>query len=239
MADLQVALKQKLVQQLEVIYEDVTINRAFETLAVELLKLMRLDKEIEHPKPYSNNWDENDVILITYGDSVITEGEKPLNTLKTFMDQCLGDTVNSVHILPFFPYSSDDGFAVIDYSSVNESLGGWQDISDIAKDRRLMSDLVINHCSSRSAWFQNFIRGEGTGSDYFFTACPEDDLSNVVRPRTSPLLRETETKKGIKHVWCTFSHDQVDFDFRNPEVLKAFVKIIRQYMDAGLSLIHI
>ncbi|MBE1300727.1 MAG: alpha-amylase [Alteromonadaceae bacterium] len=236
MADLQVALKQKLVQQLEVIYEDVTINRAFETLADELLQLMRLDKEIEQPKPYSNNWDENDVILITYGDSVITEGEKPLNTLKTFMDKCLGDTVNSVHILPFFPYSSDDGFAVIDYSSVNESLGGWQDVSDIAKDRRLMSDLVINHCSSRSAWFQNFVRGEGTGSDYFFTASPEDALSNVVRPRTSPLLRETETKKGIKHVWCTFSHDQVDFDFRNPEVLKAFVKIIRQYMDAGVTI---
>ena len=85
-----------------------------------------------------------------------------------------------------------------------------------------MSDLVINHCSSRSAWFDNFLKGKGQGSDFFFTALPDDDLSEVVRPRTSPLLKEVETATGKKFVWCTFSHDQVDFDFRNPEVLKAF-----------------
>src|SRR5690606_30437812 len=118
-----------------------------------------------------------------------------------------------------FPYSSDDGFSVIDYSSVNEALGSWQHIRDIAADYRLMSDLVINHCSARSAWFDNFIKGEGQGSDFFYTASPDDDLSAVVRPRTSGLLRETPTAKGVQHVWCTFSHDQVDFDFRNPEVL--------------------
>jgi sucrose phosphorylase len=174
--------------------------------------------------------------MITYGDSLLKADEKPLVTLKHFMDKYLGDSVNSVHILPFFPYSSDDGFSVIDYSSVNESLGGWDEIQAIAKDRRLMSDLVINHCSSRSAWFDNFIKGEGIGHDFFYTASPEDDLSEVVRPRTSDLLRETKTGKGTQHVWCTFSHDQVDFDFRNPEVLKSFVDIIRLYLDRGVKI---
>ncbi len=236
MADLLDALRHKLKQQLEVIYEDVTINRPYEVLADQLISIMRLDQEIQQPRIQQNNWDQNDIVLITYGDSVITEGEKPLHTLKEFMDCYLQDTINSVHILPFFPYSSDDGFAVIDYSSVNESLGSWDDIEQIAEDRRLMSDLVINHCSSRSAWFQNFVKGEGTGVDYFFTAQPEDDTSEVVRPRTSPLLRETETLKGTKYVWCTFSHDQVDFDFRNPDVLNAFVTIIRQYLDSGVRI---
>lgn len=236
MTELLEQLKHKLQQQIEVIYDGVNINRSYEKLTDELIEVMRLEREIQKPTPHSNNWDESDVILITYGDSVVRDDEHPLKTLRQFMDKYFGDTINSVHILPFFPYSSDDGFAVIDYSSVNESLGDWRDIEDIAKDRRLMSDLVINHCSSRSAWFQNFIRGEGTGSDYFFTASPDDDLSEVVRPRTSPLLRETETPRGTEYVWCTFSHDQVDFDFRNPEVLIAFTKIIRQYLDSGVRI---
>lgn len=236
MSELLNNLKHKLQQQLEVIYEGITLNRSYEQLSDELIALMRLEDEIKQPGFFQNNWDEGDVILITYGDSVVRDNEHPLQTLRSFMDKYFGNTINSVHILPFFPYSSDDGFSVIDYSSVNEALGDWKDIENIAGDRRLMADLVINHCSSRSAWFQNFIKGEGPGSEYFFTASPDDDLSQVVRPRTSPLLRETETARGLEHVWCTFSHDQVDFDFRNPDVLLAFVSIIRQYLDSGVRI---
>jgi len=229
-------LQEKLEHQLAVIYKDIDLSLGYPELAQQLLEIMRVGADFVEPVPYENHWSEKDTILITYGDSVIKEGEKPLNTLQKFMDTHLGDTVNSVHILPFFPYSSDDGFSVIDYSSVNESLGDWQDISDIASKRKLMADLVINHCSARSAWFENFLKGEGKGHDYFFEADPDDDLSKVVRPRTSPLLREVETANGTKYVWCTFSHDQVDLDFRNPEVLKTFVSIIRQYLDAGVKI---
>ena len=166
-------------------------------------------------------------MMITYGDSVIQEDEKPLGTLKQFLERYCVNTINKVHILPFYPYSSDDGFSVIDYSTVNQSLGDWSDVNDLAAEYGLMFDLVINHCSARSRWFQNFIKGSGTGSDFFFTAHLDDDLSKVVRPRTSPLLKETKTEHGNEHVWCTFSHDQVDFDFRNPNVLLSFVCNIR------------
>ncbi|MBU2883367.1 alpha-glucosidase C-terminal domain-containing protein [Psychrosphaera sp. B3R10] len=236
MNDAVTELSQKLEHQLGLIYADVTLDRSIQEFRQQLLDEMRLGAEVKSPVPFANHWDEKDMILITYGDSVIQLGEKPLKTLDGFMDKHFGSSINSVHILPFFPYSSDDGFSVIDYSSVNESLGDWSDISAIAGKRKLMSDLVINHCSSRSVWFENFIKGEGKGSDYFFTAQPDDDLSAVVRPRTSPLLRETETAQGTKHVWCTFSHDQVDLDFRNPDVLIAFVSIIRQYLDAGVCI---
>ena len=230
------ALKNKLIQQLNVIYKDVPLTTSSELLSEQLIQLMRLDELCFTPVAYQNHWSQEDVVVITYGDSLLKADEKPLVTLQHFINRYLGESVNSVHILPFFPYSSDDGFSVIDYSSVNESLGDWSDIQAIAKDRRLMSDLVINHCSSRSAWFDNFIKGEGIGHDFFYTASPDDDLSDVVRPRTSDLLRETETGKGTQHVWCTFSHDQVDFDFRNPDVLKSFVSIIRLYLDMGVKI---
>lgn len=232
------ALKQKVEQQLNTIYQDVELNIELKDLAQRLIKLMDIPDNCAAVQPFDNHWSEQDIIMITYGDSVMQADERPLTTLANFIDSYL-DCINSVHILPFFPYSSDDGFAVIDYSSVNESLGNWQDISAIAQKKRLMSDLVINHCSSRSLWFENFIKGEGQGCDYFFTADPNADLSDVVRPRTSPLLRETETANGTQYVWCTFSHDQVDFDFRNPDVLTEFVKIIRQYLDVGVNIFRL
>lgn len=232
-------LTTKLTQQLSTIYQDVKLNESYEDIAQALLVIMDLLSLKVMPEPFTNHWSEKDIILITYGDSIISDSQPPLKTLKTFLDETIENTINSVHILPFFPYSSDDGFAVIDYSSVNESLGSWQDIKAISSRYNLMSDLVINHCSSRSAWFDNFVKGEGQGSDFFFTALPDADLSKVVRPRTSPLLKEVETGQGKKYVWCTFSHDQVDFDFRNPEVLKAFTSIIKQYLDAGVKIFRL
>lgn len=209
------------------------------SLTDALISLMRLEAVTERPVPHQNHWDQGDAIMISYGDALHAEGETELNTLYRFLnDECEG-LINGVHILPYFPYSSDDGFAVEDFYEVRESAGNWEDIRRISADYRLMSDLVINHCSGESEWFKNFVKGEGTGHDYFFTASPDDDLSDVVRPRTSPLLREVETAEGVKHVWCTFSHDQVDLDFRNPEVLKEFTKIIRHYLDQGVNIFRL
>ncbi|MHC6648193.1 sugar phosphorylase [Alteromonas sp. HB246098] len=234
-------LHDKVKHHLESIYADVALDVSYETLATELMNTIGIQQQtdIASPKSHHNYWDEDDIIMITYGDSVIDDDERPLVTLNKFLHRYCKNTVNNVHILPFFPYSSDDGFSVIDYSTVNESLGSWDDIEAIAADYGLMTDLVINHCSARSAWFDNFVKGEGPGSDFFFTADPSDDLSMVTRPRVSPLLRETETANGTKHVWCTFSHDQVDFDFRNPKVLLAFIDIIKLYIDKGAKIFRL
>ncbi|MBJ2128282.1 alpha-amylase [Alteromonas sp. IB21] len=234
-------LHDKVKHHLESIYADVALDVSYETLATQLLNTIGIQQEtdIASPQSHHNYWDEDDIVMITYGDSIVEEGERPLVTLNKFLHRYCKNTVNNVHILPFFPYSSDDGFSVIDYSTVNEALGSWDDIEAIAKDYGLMTDLVINHCSARSAWFDNFIKAEGPGSDFFFTADPTEDLSMVTRPRVSPLLRETETADGTKHVWCTFSHDQVDFDFRNPKVLLAFIDIIKLYIDKGAKIFRL
>ncbi|GFD70509.1 sugar phosphorylase [Alteromonas sp. KUL106] len=234
-------LHDKVKHHLESIYADVELDVSYETLATQLLNTIGIQQQtdIASPQSHHNYWDEEDIVMITYGDSIIDVDERPLVTLNKFLHRYCKNTINNVHILPFFPYSSDDGFSVIDYSTVNEALGSWEDIEAIAKDYGLMTDLVINHCSARSVWFDNFIKGEGPGSDFFFTADPADDLSMVTRPRVSPLLRETETADGTKHVWCTFSHDQVDFDFRNPKVLLAFIDIIKLYIDKGAKIFRL
>ena len=232
-------LSDRIQLHLDAIYHDNPLDADLAGLAQDLMVLMGLDSGAVPPERHVNHWDQRDAIVITYGDSIVAEGEKPLRTLKRFLDERVRGRLTGVHILPFYPWSSDDGFAVLDYSSVNEALGDWQDIDRISADYRLMADLVINHCSSRSLWFENFLKGRDPGSDYFYTTSPDEDLSGVVRPRTSPILKEVITPQGEQHVWCTFSHDQVDLDFRNPEVLKQFVSIIRHYLDHGVRIFRL
>jgi sucrose phosphorylase len=184
-------------------------------------------------------WSQKDALLITYGNSIIDGAHKPLDLLSDFLGTYLDGTLNAVHILPFFPYTSDDGFAVSDFRSVNPQLGDWADISRIANDFTLMSDLVLNHVSSQGEWFNAYRQGQAPYDKFFFEASPEDDLRDVVRPRTTPLLQEVETANGIKHVWCTFSHDQIDLDFCNPEVLLEFLRIIRLHVDNGVQIIRL
>lgn len=224
---------------LQAIYQDDLPEISLSDLGDDIIKLMRLDQHFFDSLPHKNNWDQSDIVLITYGNSVQRQGEAPLKTLYRFLNDEVKGYINGVHILPFFPYCSDDGFAVMDYYEVNKALGDWDDIEKIARDYRLMADLVINHGSSSGEWFKNFIKGDGPGHDYFYTTAADTPISQVVRPRTSPLLRETETQDGIKYVWCTFSHTQVDFDFRNPQVLKEFIQIVRFYLDKGIRIFRL
>jgi len=184
-------------------------------------------------------WSQKDALLITYGNSIIDGAHKPLDLLYDFLGTYLDGALNAVHILPFFPYTSDDGFAVSDFRSVNPQLGDWPDINRIADDFTLMSDLVLNHVSSQGEWFNAYRQGQTPYDKFFFEAAPDDDLRDVVRPRTTPLLRKVDTSSGEKHVWCTFSHDQIDLDFRNPEVLLEFLRIIRLHVDNGVQIIRL
>ncbi|WP_148863963.1 alpha-amylase family glycosyl hydrolase [Marinobacter fonticola] len=186
------------------------------------------------PSSHRNNWSAGSAMLITYGDTVRRDNEAPLHTLTEFCKAHFTGMISTVHVLPFFPYSSDDGFAVMDYTTVNPSLGQWEDLTELSRHFMVMTDLVINHCSSRSLWFENFKACREPGRRYFIEVSPDEDVRAVVRPRTSPLLRAVETVEGEKHVWCTFSHDQVDLDFSNPDVLLEFIGIMKLYMDRGM-----
>jgi len=181
-----------------------------------------------------SKWDQSDVMMITYGDSIISPNRKPLRDLNNFLVREMRDTLSSVHVLPFNPYSSDDGFSVIDYYAVNPELGTWEDLMSISENFDMMADLVVNHCSSESRWFKNYLAGRDPGRDYFINGLEYEDLSLVIRPRSTPLLTKVETVDGERHVWCTFSEDQVDLNYKNPEVLLEIIRIIRYYIEQGI-----
>ena len=225
-------LNKRLLHHLDIIYPDHDTEKLAKAIIAAYWPNKTQNKPLKNPKqPSFFQWDEADNILITYGDSIIQDGKHDLQTLKAFLDKHLRDEINGVHILPFFPYSSDDGFAVMDYKAVNEKLGNWKDIATIGTDYKLMSDLVLNHASSRGTWFGGYLSGDPDYKNFFFTANPDDDISQVVRPRPSPLLTSFDTHDGIKHLWCTFGPDQVDLNFANPKVLIAFIEIMRLYID--------
>ncbi len=182
---------------------------------------------------------EKDAVLITYGDQFKGKGLPPLSNLLDFYQTYLVEIINTVHILPFFPYSSDDGFAVVDYYQVDPNLGSWDDIVALKQDCNLMFDAVINHISSQSDWFQDFLRWELPYRDYFICADPETDLSGVVRPRTQPLLTSVETAEGTRHVWTTFSADQVDLNYANPAVLLEIIAVLFFYIEKGAKIIRL
>lgn len=181
-----------------------------------------------------------DVVLITYGDTIREQGIKPLRTLHKFYNEYLKGLINSIHILPFHPCTSDDGFSVVDYYKIDTSLGDWSDIEELGVDAHLMFDAVVNHVSKSSPWFQGYLAGDEQYANWFIDVDPDEDLSMVTRPRASPVLSEYVGADGqTYHIWTTFSDDQIDLNVKNPEVLLALLRVLLLYVTKGAKYIRL
>lgn len=180
-----------------------------------------------------------DVMLITYGDQVREPGIPPLRTLAGFCERHLRGMVSAVHLLPHYPYTSDDGFAVTDYRAVNPDLGTWEDVAALGRAFDLMFDAVFNHLSAQSGWFTRFLADDPAFRDFFVTVEGNPDLSQVVRPRALPLLTEFASASGPRRVWTTFSADQVDLNVRNPAVLLALLDTLLFYVARGARFLRL
>jgi len=220
-------------ERLEILYSKEDAKKAYEGVKKLIKKYkMRIKSEEYHLS-------EKDTILITYGDQVQCINEAPLETLKNFLDNHLKGVVNSVHILPFYPYSSDDGFSVINYSEVDPKLGSWREVEAISEHYRLMVDGVINHISQYSDWFKAYLARDEEYKNFFWDVDPSVDLSMVVRPRATPLLSEFVDVEGkIHNIWTTFSRDQVDLNYSNYKVLLAVLDALFYYVEKGSTLIR-
>ena len=230
--------EQRLYEHLSIIYGEDQASSYTERLYKILIKFGQ-----DHPKlrdhAEQERISERDTILITYGDMVQEDGKTPLQTLAELLMDTLAGVVSTVHILPFFPYSSDDGFAVIDYQKVNPDLGTWDDIRHIRTEFRLMFDAVINHVSAESEWFQGFLRDDPKYRHYFTVIEEGADLSMVFRPRSSPLLTPVQTSAGEKLVWTTFSADQIDLNYKSPELLFDILNTLLFYVSNGAEFVRL
>lgn len=183
--------------------------------------------------------DQRTALLITYGDQVQSETETPLRTLAQFLDAHARQLISAVHLLPIYPSSSDDGFSVMDYYAVDETLGTWGDVARVGTHFDLMLDAVINHASAQGEWFRGFLRNLAPYNHYFFTVPPDFDTSHVIRPRALPLLTEFETAAGKRLVWTTFSADQVDLNYANPELLLQILDVLLFYVAQGARFLRL
>lgn len=206
-------------------------------LAAELESLYRSGRDLPRR---DSLWSEQDIVLITYADQLREEAGSPLSALRRFLrDHQLDRALSCVHLLPFCPYTSDDGFSVTDYLAVDPASGSWSDIESLSDSFELMFDLVLNHSSQQHQWFQRFLERDPDHADFYIEQDPNTDLSGVVRPRSLPLLTKFESAEGPIHVWTTFSPDQVDLNYGNPRVMLEMLRTLVEYARRGARIIRL
>ncbi|NIZ19166.1 sugar phosphorylase [Entomospira culicis] len=182
---------------------------------------------------------EKNIYLIAYADSIYTKDESPFLTLNRFLEDQTANTISDIHLLPFFPFTSDDGFSVVDYLAINPAYGNWHDLQTLGKRYRLMFDFVVNHISQSSDWLKGYLAEEHPYRHYFIEKEAGFDYSCVVRPRTSPLFHAFNTNNGSKDLWTTFSQDQVDLNYHYPPLLMHMSDILLTYVERGASSIRL
>lgn len=200
---------------------------------------------IEAPGKSESLYSEKDTFLITYADQFIAKNQTPLQALNSFANDDLEGLVNIVHILPFYPWTSDDGFSPIDYKEVEETYGSWQDIEDFPQ--KLMVDCVFNHVSSENPYFQQALAGDKKCEAMFHVVDKEtyesqdfqENVNKVVRPRTSPLFTPYSFNGVEKYVWTTFSADQIDTNMENVDMLKYILESFFLYIDKGANYLRV
>jgi glucosylglycerate phosphorylase len=238
----------KLKEKLEILYGEKQSKKSYKEIE-RLLKVYYAHKTpemIDWEKGFenANRLSEKDAILITYGDLINDSRQPPLETLSEISKKYFKSAFNTIHILPFFPYSSDRGFAIMDFEEVDPNLGNWDDIINLKQDFRLMFDGVFNHVSSKSRWFQEFLNQNEEYAEFFTVfntkqKISHDHLNLIVRPRTSDILTGFDTLNGSRLVWTTFSPDQIDLDFHNHKVLEKIIEILLMYVRRGADLIRL
>ncbi|KAA1049593.1 alpha-amylase family glycosyl hydrolase [Pseudocitrobacter sp. 73] len=227
------ALRPQIVSLIEALYPGQESPRIAEAI---LSCAQKWHTEARHFSPL----DEKTVYFITYGDAISAATGTPLQALHTFARRFLAPTVSDIHLLPMFPYSSDDGFSVIDYYGVDPALGSWSDIQALSGDFSLMFDCVINHISQHSEWFTEYLKGNPDYQHFFIEADKNANYQNVVRPRTSPLFSAFTRRDGkCVQIWTTFSDDQIDLNFNEPDVLLESINILLYYAAHGATSIRL
>lgn len=221
-------VKNKIENKLKLIYKE-SYQQQYLDMMLEMLKEYRAINEVQ-------KLDHKTVYMITYGD-ILTNGDEPtIDVLNRFVKKYFKGNITDIHLLPMFEYTSDDGFSVVDYMKINPKLGTWENINNLATDYNLMFDFVANHISQSSDWFKGYLNDEQMYKQYFIAKDDKFDYSQVVRPRTSPLISEYQNGKTA---WTTFSEDQVDLNYAHIDVLVETTRILLEYVKNGATSIRL
>ena len=230
--------QKKIRSKLKNIYQPTSLKSEIDLVNKEIVQIIR--------KFNSQNSKKNKIIsekttmVICYGDSLQSNNQKYLiKNFQNFYQKKLKKYFDTIHFLPFYPSSSDSGFAVKDHYKVDNKIGTWSDLRNISKKCNIMADIVINHSSARGLWFKNFLKEKRPGKNYFLTVGSKFNTSKVVRPRDHKLLKKIDFFNKKDFLWRTFSPDQIDLNFYNPNVLLRFIKIMINLINHGITIFRL
>jgi sucrose phosphorylase len=223
--------------KLDKIFKKLLSKKDIDYFEKEIVQIIKYFNKINPKK--KKNISEKTTLVICYADSVYSEKKKSIRVFQSFFQKKLKNFFNTIHFLPFYPSSSDSGFAVKDHFKVENKLGNWGDVKNVSKLSNVMADIVINHSSARGVWFKNFLKKKEPGKDYFLIVDSKFNTSKVVRPRDHKLLKKIKIFKKSDYLWRTFSPDQIDLNFKNPSVLIQFIKIMIHLINNGVTIFRL
>ena len=229
--------QKKIISILKKIYRQILPKQNIDLLKNEIVQLI----EDFNKKNRLNkiNISEKTSLVISYGDNIYSSQSSSMKIFQKFFQKNLEKLFDTIHFLPFYPSSSDSGFAVKDHYQIDKKIGNWSDLKKISKSKKIMADVVINHASARGLWFKNFLKRKKPGKDYFLTVNSKFNTSKVVRPRDHKLLKKIKIFEKNDYLWRTFSPDQIDLNFKNPSVLLRFIKIIIHLINNGVTIFRL
>ena len=229
--------QKKIISILKKIYRQILTKQNIDLLKNEIVQLI----EDFNKKNRLNkiNISEKTSLIISYGDNIYSNQSSSMKIFQKFFQKNLEKLFDTIHFLPFYPSSSDSGFAVKDHYQIDRKIGNWSDLKKISKSKKIMADVVINHASARGLWFKNFLKRKKPGKDYFLTVNSKFNTSKVVRPRDHKLLKKIKIFEKNDYLWRTFSPDQIDLNFKNPSVLLRFIKIIIHLINNGVTIFRL
>ena len=229
--------QEKIKSKLDSIYKTYLSKKEIDYFKDEISKIIKIfNKNNPRRKKIIS---EKTSLIICYADSVYSKKKSSIKVFQSFYKKKLKKYFNTIHFLPFYPSSSDSGFAVKDHYKIDNKLGNWSDIKKISKSNDIMADMVINHSSARGLWFKNFLKEKRPGKDYFLTVDSKFNTSKVIRPRDHKLLKKIKIFKKTDYLWRTFSPDQIDLNFKNPSVLLRFIKIMIHLINNGVTIFRL
>lgn len=194
---------------------------------------------------------KNKVQLITYPDSLGGD----LKALKHHLDTYFPKVFEGgIHILPPYPSSGDRGFAPLTYFEIDPKFGDWSDIKDLAEDYDLLLDIMVNHISQQSPYFQDFLKNgrDSQYADYFLTlekiwkdSQPvQSDIDQMFLRREQPYSEFVIEKTGeVEKVWTTFGKttpsEQIDLDVHSEQVKQLFIDIFKHFHENGIKIVRL
>ena len=229
--------QKKISSILRTIYKPSLNERDIDHLKDQIIQIIKKFNQNNSKKKLTIS--EKTSLVICYGDNINSNQKSSIQVFQNFFKKNLKKYFNAIHFLPFYPSSSDSGFAVKDHYKIEKRIGNWSDIKKISKSSHVMADIVINHSSARGLWFKNFLKKKRPGKDYFLTVNSKFNTSKVVRPRDHKLLKKIDIFGKSDFLWRTFSADQIDLDFKNPSVLLRFIKIMVHLVSNGVTIFRL